>query len=96
MTAISVKRLFVGACPVFLPDRPPESFTHQGLNSFSQCGIGAYIAREDQLMGVPDNYDILFLQGGGSTQFAMIPLNLMTNTGKADFVIDQRVDGEVR
>ena len=40
-----------------------------------------------ELMGVPDNYDILFLQGGGSTQFAMIPLNLMTNTGKADFVI---------
>ncbi len=40
-----------------------------------------------ELMGVPDNYDILFLQGGGSTQFAMIPLNLMTKTGKADFVI---------
>ena len=29
------------------------------------------------LMHIPDNYEILFLQGGGSTQFAMIPLNLM-------------------
>lgn len=40
-----------------------------------------------ELMGVPDNYDILFLQGGGSTQFAMVPLNLMTKSGKADFVL---------
>ncbi len=39
-----------------------------------------------ELMGVPDNYKILFLQGGGSTQFAMIPLNLMTGSGKADIV----------
>lgn len=30
-----------------------------------------------ELMGIPDSYKVLFLQGGGSTQFAMIPLNLM-------------------
>lgn len=60
MTAISVKRLFVGACPVFLPDRPPESFTHQGLNSFSQCGIGAYIARENH---VGQSWEFAFLPG---------------------------------
>ena len=29
-----------------------------------------------ELMHVPDNYKVLFLQGGGSTQFAMVPLNL--------------------
>ncbi len=38
------------------------------------------------LMNVPDNYKILFLQGGASTQFAAVPLNLMTS-GKADYVL---------
>ncbi len=40
-----------------------------------------------KVMNIPDNYKVLFLQGGASTQFAMIPLNLMTKSGKADFVI---------
>ncbi|MBP1545330.1 MAG: 3-phosphoserine/phosphohydroxythreonine transaminase [Oscillospiraceae bacterium] len=40
-----------------------------------------------EIMGIPDNYKVLFLQGGASTQFAMIPLNLMTGSGKADFVV---------
>ena len=39
------------------------------------------------LMQVPDNYEILFLQGGGSTQFSMVPLNLMPKTGKASYAI---------
>ncbi len=39
-----------------------------------------------KLMNIPDNYKVLFLQGGASSQFAMVPLNLMKN-GKADFVI---------
>lgn len=39
-----------------------------------------------ELMHIPDNYKILFLQGGGSTQFAMIPLNLMNKNKKADYV----------
>jgi len=38
-----------------------------------------------KLMNVPDNYKILFLQGGAHTQFSMIPLNLMKNK-KADFI----------
>ena len=38
-----------------------------------------------ELMNIPDNYKVLFLQGGASTQFAMIPLNLMKN-GKCDLV----------
>ncbi len=39
-----------------------------------------------ELMNVPDNYKVLFLQGGGSSQFAMIPMNLCKK-GKADYVI---------
>ena len=31
------------------------------------------------LMNIPDNYKVLFLQGGASQQFAMIPMNLMKN-----------------
>ena len=40
-----------------------------------------------EVMSIPDNYKVLFLQGGASSQFAMIPLNLLNKTGKADFVI---------
>lgn len=38
------------------------------------------------LMGIPDNYKVLFLQGGGSTQFAMVPLNLMRG-GFAEYIV---------
>ena len=40
-----------------------------------------------EIMNIPDNYEVLFLQGGASTQFAMVPLNLMTKNGKADYII---------
>ena len=40
-----------------------------------------------ELMNIPDNYKVLFLQGGGSSQFSMIPMNLMTKNKKADFII---------
>ena len=40
-----------------------------------------------EIMNIPDNYDVLFLQGGASTQFAMVPLNLMNKNGKADYII---------
>ena len=38
-----------------------------------------------KLMGIPDNYKVLFLQGGASQQFAAIPMNLMKN-GVADYI----------
>ncbi len=38
-----------------------------------------------QLLAIPDNYKVLFLQGGASQQFAMVPLNLMGRTGQADY-----------
>jgi len=39
-----------------------------------------------ELMHIPENYRILFLQGGASSQFAMVPLNLMKRSGKADYI----------
>ncbi len=39
------------------------------------------------LMSIPDNYKVLFLQGGASTQFAAVPLNLLSGSGKADYVV---------
>lgn len=39
-----------------------------------------------ELMNIPDNYHVLFLQGGATQQFAAIPMNLML-TGKADYII---------
>ena len=39
-----------------------------------------------ELLGVPENYKVLFLQGGGNTQFAMVPMNLMRH-GVADYIV---------
>ena len=40
-----------------------------------------------KLAAVPDNYHVLFLQGGASMQFSMVPMNLMLVGGKADYVV---------
>ncbi len=40
-----------------------------------------------ELMNIPENYKVMFLQGGGTLQFAMIPLNLLRNSKKADYVV---------
>ena len=40
------------------------------------------------LLGIPDNYRVLFLQGGALLQFGMVPMNLLHGTGKsADYVV---------
>lgn len=39
-----------------------------------------------ELMGIPANYKVLFIQGGATLQFAMIPMNLMKN-GVADYIV---------
>ena len=39
-----------------------------------------------ELMNIPDNYDVIFVQGGASMQFEAIPLNLL-NKGKADYIV---------
>src|SRR4029078_8764747 len=40
-----------------------------------------------ELLGIPNNYQILFLQGGASLQFSMIPMNFLPADGSADYVI---------
>lgn len=59
-----------------------------------------------KLVGIPDNYKVLFLQGGATLQFGMIPMNLMTVNHKADYINtgvwtkkaiqDAKLFGEVR
>ncbi len=40
-----------------------------------------------EVMNIPDNYKVIFCQGGASTQFAAIPLNFLNGSGKADYVL---------
>ena len=40
-----------------------------------------------ELMNIPDNYKVMFIQGGGTLQFAMVPLNLLSGSKKADYVL---------
>ena len=39
------------------------------------------------ILNIPDNYKVVFVQGGGTVQFAMVPLNLAVGSGKIDFVV---------
>ena len=52
-----------------------------------QAIIDSVEAKLREVMNIPENYKVLFLQGGASSQFAMVPLNLMNGSGKADFVL---------
>ena len=47
-----------------------------------------------KLMNIPDNYKVLFLQGGASTQFAAVPLNLIGRTGKACYAVSGQFSGK--
>jgi len=58
--------------------------SHRGKEFMSIAAEAEADLRE--LMAIPDNYKVLFLQGGASAQFAMVPLNLMGRTGKADYM----------
>ena len=49
--------------------------------------IGSAESLLREIMNIPDNYKVLFLQGGASSQFAMVPLNLFNGSKKADFVL---------
>ena len=39
------------------------------------------------LGGIPDSYKVLFLQGGASLQFSMVPMNLLPAGGSADYIV---------
>ena len=40
-----------------------------------------------RLMNIPENYKVLFLQGGASLQFAMVPMNLLSTSKSADYIV---------
>ena len=46
------------------------------------------------LVQISDDYAVLFLQGGASTQFAAVPLNLMNKNGKADYIVSGEFSGK--
>ncbi len=48
-----------------------------------------------ELMNIPEEYSVLFVQGGASQQFAAVPLNLMT-TGKADYIVTGNFAGKAQ
>ena len=48
-----------------------------------------------ELMNIPDDYAVLFVQGGASQQFAAVPLNLMVN-GKADYIVTGNFAGKAQ
>ncbi len=58
--------------------------SHRG-KEFIAIAEGAEADLRD-LLAVPDNYKVLFLQGGASGQFAMVPMNLLGDKTKADYV----------
>jgi len=47
-----------------------------------------------KVMNIPDDYYVLFLQGGASSQFAMVPLNLMNRSKTADYVVTGQFSGK--
>ncbi len=54
--------------------------------TFDEIHHGA-IAGLRELMGIPENYHVLFLQGGASFQFSMIPQNFLPKGGSADYIL---------
>jgi len=58
--------------------------SHRGKEFMSIAARAEATLRE--IMAIPDHYKVLFLQGGASSQFAMVPLNLLGGKGRADYV----------
>ncbi|GAA3527567.1 3-phosphoserine/phosphohydroxythreonine transaminase [Zobellella aerophila] len=59
--------------------------SHRGADYMAVAAQAERDLRE--LMQIPDNYKVLFLQGGGRGQFAAVPLNLMGKNAKADYIV---------
>lgn len=57
-----------------------RSKTFDGIHTRAESGVR-------ELMGVPDNYHVLFLQGGASLQFSMVPINFLSKEGSADYIV---------
>lgn len=59
--------------------------SHRGKEFVSVAAEAEQDVRD--LLGVPGNYKVLFLQGGASTQFATIPMNILRGKSKADYIL---------
>lgn len=59
--------------------------SHRGKEFMSIAAAAEADLRE--ILNIPENYKVLFLQGGASTQFAMVPMNLLGSKGKADYLL---------
>jgi phosphoserine aminotransferase len=59
--------------------------SHRGKEFMSIAAEAEKDLRE--LLALPENYKVLFLQGGATLQFAQIPMNLLAGKGKADYVL---------
>lgn len=59
--------------------------SHRGKEFVSVATEAEHDVRE--LLGVPDHYRVLFLQGGATTQFAAIPMNILRGKSKADYLL---------
>ena len=91
-----------GAGPGILPE-PVLKSAQRDIWNVRNSGIGimehshrgkvfdAIIAEAERecrdLAGIGDEYDVLFLQGGASLQFAMVPMNLLPRDGTADYLV---------
>lgn len=99
---MSDKRIFnFSAGPAMMPEEVLQEAAQEMMN-YRGCGMSVMemshrskvfddIIKEAEadlreIMGIPDNYKVLFLQGGASQQFAAIPMNLMKN-GVADYIV---------
>ena len=58
--------------------------SHRGKEFMSIAGKAETDLRE--LMDIPGNYKVLFMQGGASSQFAMVPMNLLKDKKSADYI----------
>ena len=66
-------------CGMSVMEMSHRSSTFQGIIDEAEADLR-------DLMGIPDNYRVLFLQGGGSTQFSMVPLNLLRG-GHGEYIV---------
>src|SRR5262245_4725633 len=90
------------AGPAVLPVEVLEE-ARENLLSLGNTGIGilehshrgtAYMAVHEEvealsreLAGIPDDYHVLFLQGGASLQFSMVPMNILPAAATADYLV---------
>lgn len=104
------KRIFnFSAGPSVLPEKVLEKAA-QEMSNYQGSGMGVMEmshrskvydkiikdteAKLRKLLNIPENYKVLFLQGGASLQFAMVPMNLLSKSGKADYVVTGSFSGK--